>query len=281
MDMDFSAGLGGKAGDGSPPDGGEGSEAAGAADDVVSDGADGPEEGPGQEGGEGSEAAGADEVPDYGPGRETKYRRETWPAYAYPPRKKIRIPMAAVFAVAGVVAGALLSMVLFMGIRAVQERMMYQDVVQVIRAQWPNRDLLIRPGFHDDIVNAPYYGTEAWEGMSPSANDDGSFTLEASTSREFAALILAMREYMDALILEYESDESFLGFGTAKVSLDYDTVTVTTPMHQSGLIDQDRVVTLLRQMKIHNILYRAISGEEPEVKLVFVNGSDTVLTMRM
>lgn len=231
----------------------------------------------------GDDADGGTPEPDYGPGRDTVYRRETWPKYAYPPRRKLRIPMAAVWAVAGVAAGLVLSSVIFMGIRAVQERMMYQNVEQVIRAQWPNMDLTIRPGFHDDMVNAPYYDSRSWRNMDPVENDDGSITFAASTSREFCDLILDMRTYMDRLMAEFEADETYLGFGAAAASLDYDVITVKTQMHQSGLIDQEKAVVLLRQMKIHNIFYRAISGEEPEVRLVFVNENDgeTVLVMRM
>lgn len=279
--MDLSAGLGGVP-SADPPDGAEDE-----VPDVVS-GGEGPEAGAGDgtvDGDTGAEAGPEGEEgpsePDYGPGRDTIFRRETWPPYAYPSRKKLHVPMALLWSIAGLAAGLVLSTGIFLGIRAIQERMMYHDVEQMIRAQWPNMELTIRPGYHDDVVNAPYYGSDAWEALRPVENDDGSFTLEAGTSKEFCALILEMREYMDSLMARYTADEAYLGFGEAAPSLDYDVVTVSTQMHQSGFIDQEKAVVLLRQMKIHNLLYRAIDGEEPEVRLVFMNGKDTVLTMRM
>jgi len=276
--MDLSGGLDGSISD-DDTEGPAGEADVDTDSDPGEDGEDSPD-GPAG-GGDGTDEGGSVPEPDYGPGRDTVFRRETWPPYAYPPRKKLHVPMALLWSIAGLAAGLVLSAGIFLGVRAIQERMMYHDVQQVIRAQWPNMPLTIRAGYHDDIVNAPYYGSDAWNDLDPVENEDGSFTLASGTSREFCALILEMREYMDGLMDGYTADEAYLGFGEASPGLDYDVVTVQTQMHQSGFIDQEKAVVLLRQMKIHNLLYRAIDGEEPEVRLVFVNGGDTVLTMRM
>lgn len=257
--------------------------------DVVPDGASGGgaaavTAGPGPDDGGGAVPdgdKGAPAEPDYGPGRDTVFRRETWPPYAYPPFRFPRISMAFMWALAGLACGVALASGTWMAIRAIQERVMYQNVEQVIRAQWPGMPVTLRAGYHDDLTGAPYYGHRAWNEMHPVENEDGSFTLDTATSKEFCALVLAIREYMDDLMREFAEDESFQGFTSAEPSLDYDVVTVQTPMHRASLIDQERAKILLRQMKIHNLLYRAVSGEEPVVRLVFVNNGETVLTMQM
>lgn len=243
--------------------------------------ADGDDAGP--DASEDEPDADGESVPDYGPGRDTVYRRDTWPAYAYPPRKKFRIPPVAIAAFIGMFLGFVVFQGAWAVVEAYQQHAMYSTEQSLIESRFVRQPITIRAAYAADMKSSAYYGTEAWMKMNPVENEDGSITFSPDYKEDFYEFVMSLRAEIDRLLDLYGNDESFLGFSAGEPGMDYYSVNVETIMRQASLIDQSKSQALIRQMKIQSFFYSAVDGVEATVSILFVNDQtgETVLTMNM
>ena len=216
------------------------------------------------------------------PSPNSKYTRETWPAYEYPKKKKFKFSLFAVILVVSIVAGLLLGNVGWNVIEPYQHHAMYSTEEEQIQAKWKeNQFILVSPGLASVMKSSSYYGTTFWTHMNPEPQEDGSIRFHASTKEDFYMFVKAVRDEIDALIVNYSNDTTYQGFGSGEVGLDYLTVTVTTEMKKASLNDQKPAELLLKQLKIHSLFYD--TGKDVAVSVVFVNPSvkEPIVTLNM
>ena len=226
--------------------------------------------------------SGEKKLMEFKPSPGSKYTRETWPAYAYPERKKIKFSLFAVVIIVGLVVGALVGGVGWNYIEPYQHHAMYSTEEEQIQAKWIEGTYVTVPkGLVSIMKSSSYYGTSFWDNMNPEPLEDGSMKFHAVTKEDFYQFVKALRDEIDALIVRYANDTTYQGFNSGEVGLDYLTVTVTTDMRKASLIDQTPAELLLKQLKIHAMFYDA--GKDVAVSVVFKNPSvkDAVLILNM
>ena len=212
----------------------------------------------------------------------SKYTRETWPAYEYPARKKLKLSWFAVILVIGIVAGLLLGSMGWNVIEPYQHHAMYSTEEEQIQAKWQEGQFVtVSPGLVSIMKSSSYYGTTFWTHMNPEQQEDGSIRFHASNKEDFYQFVKAIRDEIDALIVNYSNDATYQGFESGEVGLDYLTVTVTTNMRKASLIDQKPAELLLKQLKIHSLFYD--TGKDVSVSVVFKNPSvkEAIVTLNM
>lgn len=219
---------------------------------------------------------------EFKPSPGSKYTRETWPAYAYPERKKFKFSMFALVLVVSIVVGLLIGNAGWNYIEPYQHHAMYSTEEEQIQAKWKENQLItVSPGLVSIMKSSSYYGTSFWENMNPEPLEDGSMRFHAVTKEDFYLFVKAVRDEIDALIVNYTNDTTYQGFNSGEVGLDYLTVTVNTDMRKASLIDQKPAELLLKQLKIHSLFYDA--DKDVAVSVVFKNSSikDPIITLNM
>lgn len=216
------------------------------------------------------------------PSSGSKYTRDNWPAYSYPERKKIKFSMFALVLVLSIVIGLFVGNAGWNYLEPYQHHAMYTTEEEQIQAKWQeNQFITVSPGLVSIMKSSSYYGTSFWDGMNPEPQEDGSIRFHASTKEDFYVFVKAVRDEIDALIVNYTNDVTYQGFDGGEVGLDYLTVTVATSMKKSSLIDQKPAELLLKQLKIHSLFYDV--GKDVSVSVVFQNASvkEPILTLNM
>ena len=212
----------------------------------------------------------------------SKYTRETWPVYDYPEKKKFKVSLFAIVLVLSIVAGLFLGKAGWGLIEPYQYHAMYSTEEEQIQAKWQEGQfIVVSPGLVSVMKSSSYYGTSFWVHMNPEPQEDGSIRFHASTKEAFYQFVKAVRDEIDALIVNYANDVTYQGFESGEVGLDYLTVTVATNMRKASLIDQKPAELLLKQLKIHSLFYD--TGKNVSVSVVFQNQSikEPILTLNM
>lgn len=201
--------------------------------------------------------------------------------YVYPKRKPVRTAILVGTITGGLLLGCCLGIAAWTVLEPFQHHALYGDEAAQIEAKWEASPITVSGAFAADLESASYFESDAWNALSPVKNADGSYTFVPETKETFTAFVEAIRGEIDSLIEQFAADDSFAGFLSGEVGMDYHTVTVQTPMKQASLIDQDKASVLVRQMKIQSLFYNA--DQDVQVALVFVNNRDgsVVLTMNM
>jgi hypothetical protein len=219
---------------------------------------------------------------EFKPDPNSKYTRDHWPAYSYPERKKFKFSVFALILVVSIVVGLLVGKMGWDYIEPYQHHAMYTTEQEQITAKWKeNTFITVSPGLLSVMKSSSYYGTTFWDNMNPEPLEDGSMRFHATTGEDFYLFVKAIRDEIDALIVNYSNDATYQGFTSGDVGLDYLTVTVSTDMKKASLIDQKPAEILVKQLKIHSLFYDA--GKDVAVSVVFKNQylSEPVLILNM
>lgn len=218
---------------------------------------------------------------DFKPDPDSRYRREHWPAYAYPEPKKFRITTMMATMAFAVFAGGLLAFMGWHGVlKPIEHHLLYGDEEAAIGAKWHSDPIRV-PGVLASVMQrASYYGTDVWSAMNPVSGEDGSITLAANSKEDFTAFVQAVRAEIDSMLETYEADSSYAAFNSYSVGMDYLTITIDTDMKQESLLEKEKYSDLLCEMKIQAAFYNADDGSL-DVRIDFVNGGNVVSSMTM
>ena len=190
--------------------------------------------------------------------------------YVYPKRKPIRMTMFVLAIILGIVGGGAVGVVAWkVWLQPAQHHMMYPNEADDVAAQWVGVPVVISSDLADVVRHSSYYETPEYQAMLPEEREDGSIVFNPQSGSDMYAFVRLIRDEIDSLIEMDKNDTFLVFFEDAKMNIEYDILTVTTPMERASLIDEKVSNLLLSHMKIQALLYHP--GEKPIVVIQYMN----------
>ena len=147
--------------------------------------------------------------------------------------------------------------------------MMYPNEADDVAAQWVGVPVVISSDLAEVVRNSSYYETPEYQAMLSEEREDGSIVFNPKSGSDMYAFVRLIRDEIDNLIEMDKNDTLLVFFEDAKVNIEYDILTVTTPMERASLIDEKVSNLLLSHMKVQALLYHP--GEDPIVVIQYLN----------
>lgn len=190
--------------------------------------------------------------------------------YVYPKRKPIRMTMFMLAILLGIVGGGAVGVVAWkLWLQPTQHHMMYPNEAEDVAAQWVGVPVVISSDLADVVRQSSYYGTPEYKAMLPEERENGSIVFNPKSGSDMYAFVRLIRDEIDRLIETNKADTSLVFFEDAKMNIEYDILTVTTPMERASLVDEKVSDLLLSHMKVQALLYHP--GEDTIVVIQYVN----------
>lgn len=190
--------------------------------------------------------------------------------YVYPKRKPIRMTMFILAIILGIVGGGAVGVVAWkVWLQPAQHHMMYPNEADDVASKWVGVPVVVSSDLAKLVRESSYYETPEYQAMLPEEREDGSIVFNPKSGSDMYAFVRLIRDEIDNLIEMDKNDTFLVFFEDAKMNIEYDVLTVTTPMERASLIDEKVGNLLLAHMKVQALLYHP--GENPVVIIQYVN----------